>query len=134
MNLLRKPIDLYVGAIKAPFNAVGSLFDRDRDPRAEAADKLREEADQRAQERKQTAEQRRKQRVSTARKTEARRKRANAAASGKVEQLIDEEARRARVAALEEKSSALDKQDKALKAAKDAKRLEKAAQEVKSAR
>lgn len=133
MNL-RTPIDLYIRALKLPLDAVNGLLGRNRDPRAEAAEQIRTEAAERGQERKQQAEQRRKETVQRARRTETQRKQTNAKTTAKVEEVIDENARRARLAALEEKSDALDAEEKALKAKQNAKGLEKAAATVKAAR
>jgi len=113
---------------------VAQSADEELDERKQQAQQRRQQAAKRAQERKQQAEKERKERERKAAQATSKRKAANAKATAKVEETIEERAKRERLEALERKEDALSEREEALTAADEAQRLAKAAAQAKAAR
>jgi hypothetical protein len=102
--------------------------------REDAAEKRRKQAAKTAQQRKQQAEKARKERERKAASAASARKAANAKASAKVEEQIEERAKKERLEAIEREAAALEEKSDALTAADEAQRLAEAAATAKAAR
>ena len=120
--------------LRATAEKVSEQSDAELEQRKQQADKRRQMAAKTANERKQQAEKARKERERKAAETTSKRKAANAKATAKVEESIEERAKRERLEAIERKAEALDEKQEAVTASDEAQRLAKAAATAKAER
>ena len=102
--------------------------------RVEKAEERRSAAEERAERERAHAERRRTERIRAAAGVETKRKAANRAVRGQVEEAIEEQADEARLEQLEAEAEALEERERALTAQAEAQRLQDAATARKAAR
>jgi colicin import membrane protein len=120
--------------LRAKAEQISEKSDEELEQRKKQADKRRQQASKTAQQRKQQAEKARKERERKAAEATSRRKAANAKATAKVEESIEERAKRERLETIERKAEAIEEKEEALTASDEAQRLAKAAASAKAAR
>jgi hypothetical protein len=120
--------------LRATAEQISEQSDQELTERKQTAEQRRQQAAKTAAQRKQQAEKERKERERKAAEATSRRKAANAKATAKVEESIEERAKRERLEAIEREAEALEEKEEALTAADEAQRLGKAAATAKAAR
>jgi hypothetical protein len=115
-------------------DATADVADEKLDQREDEARRRREQAEQRAKRQRRSAEETRRSKERAAQQAEARRKQAAERAKTQRDEVIESQAKRERLAALEAEKEALDREKVAVTAADEAQRLEAAAGEAKEER
>jgi colicin import membrane protein len=120
--------------LRSKAEQISETSDEELEQRKRQAEKRKQQASKTAAQRKQQAEKARKERERKAAQTTSKRKAANAKATAKVEESIEERAKRERLEAIEREAEALEEKGEALTASDEAQRLAKAAATAKAQR